>query len=207
VTDTQACQVLLDRLLSGASVRTTEIYKCLNNEQERQLKLSLSELREQNAAFASAKEELREYTRKVQTAAMLDGRSETLSYTHAQRANKGIVKGRKLRVSLSKTLSSKVDSLYEDALEILDAALVANPYLQMYLDRNFDLNAKTGQEEFSADRGGVPRLHFPFPDSNQRKISILQSAISDTQSQDTDGDRQLIDTAKLKSLLKTIKGT
>ena len=204
MTDTQACQVLLDRLLSGVSVSTFQIYKCLSGEDATLLKQSLKELRDQNADFSLAKKELRDYTRKLQIADMLDGRSETLSYTHTKRAIKRSINGGKTRHSPASNLSSKVDSMYEDALDILDAALNANPYLQIYLDRDFDLNAKTGQEQFSADRGGVPRLHFPFPKSHERKISALKDAVSPSKSvvaQDITIEQQ----QKLRSMLRNLK--
>jgi hypothetical protein len=207
VTDTQACQVLLDRLLSGVSVKATEVYKCLSVEDETLLKQQLEDIREQRKWFNGAKSELSEYTTRIRNADLIYYRAEDIRTTAAARHAKRAMFGRKTSLGREHKLYAKATGLYEDALERLAEITEKRTDLLSILDRHFDFHAATGDETFSADAESVPRVSFSIPTYHEMKTNFLRQVVSRVDaSSHNSSEAQSFDKNKLKALTKKLKG-
>lgn len=205
MTDAQACQVLLDRLLSGASVRTVEIYSCVDGYTGELLKQQLNELREQRKWYNGAKAELSEYTKLLRVADLLYNRAEKLRNTSSARRVKRGMFGKHVEAGKEDKLYAKATSFYEDALERLAELTSKRSDLLSILDRDFDFYAPTGTEVHSADAESMPRIHCPLQDADSLKISCLRSAITAPEITASASDVSEMDAERLKSMLKKLK--
>lgn len=205
MTDAQACQVLLDRLISGASVETREIYKYTSHDDALSLKQRLAELREQRKWYAEAKRELREYTELLRIADLINGRAERLSDSSLRRRNSKAIGGRKLQISIHKNLREQAESKYEHALERLSELLAGREDLAAILDRNFIWGTSPGKETVSPDKEGMPRFLFPYHSSDEVKMDVLREAISNARGGLQINTNVEADQQTLKSMLKALK--
>lgn len=201
MTDAQACQTLLDRLASGASVEAIDIYKCLDRDNCVLLKQRLGELREQRKWFEEAKRELREYTELLHIADLMNGRAERLSSSANRRLHARVMAGKPLKMEGHSRLHNKAESKYEEALERLSELLADRQDLASFLDRDFSWSTKLGQETVSPDKESMPRLRFPFENATQVKISVLQSVLDQSIVPTSVAD----DNDTIKSLLMELK--
>lgn len=205
MTDAQACQKLIDRLSSGASVEVKEIYKYLSHDDAALLRQRLGELRDQRKWYDEAKRELREYTQLLRIGDLINGRAERLSDSSHRRRNSKVISSRKSQLSVHKSLREQAESKYEKALERLSELLAGREDLAAILDRNFIWDTSPGKETVSPDKEGMPRFSFPHHNANEVKMAVLRETISNTHGTLQIDINAEADQQKLNSMLKALK--
>jgi len=202
VTDLAACQAMLARLNAGGKVTVKELRQVLGERHAENMEAQLRNLTKQREDAAIASAGLREYTKRLQIADLLQSRSDSAKSVASQGS-----------------LADKAWYAYEAALEKLVEVLEINPQMHQFLDREMDWGKVAGSGKVTADRDTVPRnifhvrhvygniLHRAVSSRAEILEGALTAAIADPQLEPTPPPIPLTDeqSSILKAKLKSIK--
>lgn len=202
MTDLTACQAMLAKLGQGGKVTVEELRQLLGERHAENMEAQLRNLKKQRKDAAIASAGLREYTKRLQIADLLQSRSENAKSSAAE-----------------SVLADKACYAYEAALETLVDLLKINPDLHQFLDREMDWGKVAGSGKVTADRDTVPRIIFHvrrvYGNILHRAVSsraeilegALTAAIADPQLEPTPPPIPLTDEQStiLKAKLKSLK--
>lgn len=153
---------LIAKIEQGQNVQARDIALVLSDSQLQALEL---DWQEQKKLRKPAKPyEVIEYEKKLGAALLMAGRHEQLS-------DKRQLKGTALqkRIQKRKDMSSKAESLFEDALEHLQEAFAVDPSIQIWFDRALDFDAGVDSDLY-ATAGGMPMVITSRSGDNQSSV-------------------------------------
>ena len=153
---------LIAKIEQGKNVQARDIALVLSDAQLQALEL---DWQEQKKLRKPAKPyEVIEYEKKLGAALLMAGRHEQLS-------DKRQLKGTALqkRIQKRKDMSSKAESLFEDALEHLQEAFAVDPSIQIWFDRALDFDAGVDSDLY-ATAGGMPMVITSRSRDNQSSV-------------------------------------
>ena len=153
---------LIAKIEQGQNVQARDIALVLSDSQLEALEL---DWQEQKKLRKPAKPyEVIEYEKKLGAALLMAGRHEQLS-------DKRQLKGTALqkRIQKRKDMSSKAESLFEDALEHLQEAFAVDPSIQIWFDRALDFDAGVDSDLY-ATAGGMPMVITSRSRDNQSSV-------------------------------------
>ena len=153
---------LIAKIEQGQNVQVRDIALVLSDSQLQAMEL---EWQEQKKLRKPAKpDEVIEYEKKLGAALLMSGRHEQLS-------DKRQLKGAALlkRIQKRKDMSSKAESLFEDALEYLQEVFTVDPTIQIWFDRVLDFDAGVDSDLY-ATAGGMPMVITSRSRDNQSSV-------------------------------------
>jgi hypothetical protein len=153
---------LIAKIEQGQNVQARDIALVLSDSQLQAMEL---EWQEQKKLRKPAKpDEVIEYEKKLGAALLMAGRHEQLS-------DKRQLKGTALqkRIQKRKDMSSKAESLFEDALEYLQEVFIVDPTIQIWFDRVLDFDAGVDSDLY-ASAGGMPVVITSRSRDNQSSV-------------------------------------
>ena len=151
---------LIAKIEQGQNVQARDIALVLSDSQLEALEL---DWQEQKKLRKPAKpDEVIEYEKKLGAALLMAGRHEQLS-------DKRQLKGTALqkRIQKRKDMSSKAESLFEDALEYLQEVFIVDPTIQIWFDRPLYFGSETNLYESA---GGMPMVITSRSGDNQSSV-------------------------------------
>ena len=167
---------ILEKLRRGENVQNRQLQTWLSEDEYEQIEVEWREQLELRDELSDKPDELKRYEDKVREAVFAYNRAEGYS-------SKGI------RIQ-AKNFYAVSQSLCENALEILQEIIHADPQLQIWFDRDLDFSVGSG---ISADIASLPRLITSRSIERQRtdfrivkkidvKISVVERAIDNVRS-------------------------
>lgn len=153
---------LIAKIEQGQNVQARDIALVLSFAQLRVVELEWQEQKKLRKPTKPG--EVIEYEKKLGAALLMAGRHEQLS---DKRQLKGVALLK--RIQKRKDMSSKAESLFEDALEYLQEVFAVDPSIQIWFDRVLDFDAGVDSDLY-ATAGGMPMVITSRSRDNQSSV-------------------------------------